>query len=89
MRDKLEPVFGAPLAHLNTFGVKARAAALLDVSSSEQVPAALELARRSLPQPLVVLGAGSNLLFTGDFDGTLLRFSANEVSFSRGEGGQR
>jgi UDP-N-acetylmuramate dehydrogenase len=62
----------APLAALNTFRVSARAAWLADVSGAEALGAVLDLpAART--GPVLVLGAGSNLLLTRDFPGLVLR----------------
>lgn len=68
----LEFVENAPLRALNSFGVEARARFLARISSVEalarlhQHP---ELGRRSW----LVLGGGSNLLFTADFDGVVVK----------------
>jgi UDP-N-acetylmuramate dehydrogenase len=60
------------LAPYNTFGVDARARFLAHVSSVEQLAHWLDHARsRGLPH--LVLGGGSNLLFTGDYDGLVLK----------------
>lgn len=53
---------------LATFGVSARAAAIVGWSSADD----LRSLPADLPLPLKVIGGGSNLLFTGDFGGTLL-----------------
>lgn len=60
----------ASLQALNTFGVRARAARLVDVQDPAELPAAVALARQR--PPVLVLGAGSNLLFTRDHEGTVL-----------------
>lgn len=67
----LSIVEGASLAQLNSFGVEQRAARLVRVSRTEDLPAALQL-MADAPARLV-LGAGSNLLFTRDFEGTVLQ----------------
>lgn len=62
----------ASLRDFNTFGVDARAAALARVGSVEALRAALAWAReRALP--VLVLGGGSNLLLTRDFEGLAIR----------------
>lgn len=59
------------LTELNSFGVAARAAWYQQVSSPDDVLRARQEAnRRNLP--LLVLGAGSNVLFRGDFPGLVL-----------------
>ena len=56
------------LQALNTFGVPARAARFLEVDSSAALPQYLPL-----DEPLrLVLGGGSNILFTGDVPGLVL-----------------
>ncbi|GAB3433242.1 UDP-N-acetylmuramate dehydrogenase [Massilia solisilvae] len=62
------------LASLNTFGIAARARRYLRVTEVPQLAAALadpDLA--ALPR--LVLGGGSNLLFTRDFDGLVLHMA--------------
>lgn len=61
-----------PLHHLNTFGVDARARYFAEVRNAVDLDAlrnhpALQDCRR------LVLGGGSNILFTRDFDGLILR----------------
>ncbi len=60
----------APLRALNTFGVQAHARRLVRVDDPAQLAQALEIAS-SAGTPLV-LGAGSNVLFAGDVDATVL-----------------
>ncbi len=52
----------------NTFGVEASAAYWVEVSTVEALQAAL----RQAPPPLLVLGGGSNVLFTRDWPGTVV-----------------
>jgi UDP-N-acetylmuramate dehydrogenase len=60
-----------PLDSLNTFRIAARARHYLHVTSARQLAAALaEPAIAKLPR--LVLGGGSNVLFTRDFDGLVL-----------------
>lgn len=60
----------AALDHLNSFGVRARARRLVTLGDAAATDEALELLAQG-PRRLV-LGGGSNVLFTGDFDGTVL-----------------
>lgn len=62
--------FDAEIGHLTTFGIGARAAALVRWQSVEDLKAIV--ADESLPRPLKAIGGGSNLLFTRPFKGTLL-----------------
>ena len=57
------------LAGRNTFRMNVSCACWVEYDSLEDL-AELDLA--ALPQPVLHVGAGSNLLFTGDFPGTLL-----------------
>ncbi|MGZ5201041.1 MAG: UDP-N-acetylmuramate dehydrogenase [Telluria sp.] len=63
-----------PLASLNTFGIAARARHFLRVTSAGDLAAVLaDPALRALPR--LVLGGGSNVLFTRDFDGLVLHMA--------------
>lgn len=60
------------LRTLNTFGVEARAAFFASVRSVDELPAVLG-DRRVRDVPRVVLGGGSNVLFTRDFGGLVVK----------------
>lgn len=61
----------------NTFGMRVRAAAYAEWGSED---ALRELLRdSSLPRPFLFVGAGSNLLFTGDFPGTVLHSTMRDI----------
>jgi len=63
---------GMALRRLNTFGVDARAAFFASVRSVDQLREVLADHRvRDLPR--LILGGGSNILFTRDFDGLVLK----------------
>ena len=62
-------IHNADLSARNTFRMKVRCAALVEIDSEEDL---LQVDFASLPQPLMILGGGSNLLFRGDFPGTVL-----------------
>ena len=62
-------IHNADLSARNTFRMKVRCAALVEIDSEEDL---LKVDFASLPQPLMILGGGSNLLFRGDFPGTVL-----------------
>ncbi len=57
------------LSQRNTFGMKVSCRLYVEVTEPEDL---LTLDFSSLPQPLFVMGGGSNLLFTRDFPGTVL-----------------
>ena len=58
------------LAH-NTFGIDVRCRRFVEYGSVEE---AQELVRTLTPEdgPLLILGGGSNLLLTGDYEGTVI-----------------
>ncbi|MGV7210053.1 UDP-N-acetylmuramate dehydrogenase [Oxalobacteraceae bacterium A2-2] len=63
-----------PLQTLNTFGIAARARAYLRVETLAQLRAALaDPALAALPR--LVLGGGSNVLLTGDYEGLVLHIA--------------
>ena len=66
--------YNTDLGGMNTFGMKVKAACLLEYDSAEELSSLLSDTRFSseLPLPLFHIGGGSNLLFTGDFPGTIL-----------------
>jgi len=68
----------APLEHRNTFRVPAKAARFTEVRAAGSIPELLQ--RRELKtMPLLVLGEGSNLLFTKDFEGLVLHMASTGV----------
>ncbi len=60
-----------PLKALNTFGIEAYAREYVEVHSKE---ALLSLFHKN-PGKHLILGGGSNLLFSGDFNGTVIRIA--------------
>jgi UDP-N-acetylmuramate dehydrogenase len=60
------------LREFNTFGVEARARLFCRVRGAEEL-AALAAEPRLAGLPRLVLGGGSNLLLTGDFDGLVIK----------------
>ena len=60
------------LSKRNTFGMKVSCRLYVEVTEPEDL---LTLDFDSLPQPIFVMGGGSNLLFTGDFPGTVLHLA--------------
>lgn len=68
----------APLEHRNTFRVPARAARYSELRSAAALPELLQ--RRELKSlPLLVLGEGSNLLFTQDYEGLVLHMATTGI----------
>ena len=70
------------LSKRNTFGMKVSCRLYVEVTEPEDL---LTLDFDSLPQPLFVMGGGSNLLFTGDFPGTVLHLSNKGITVLPGE----
>lgn len=54
---------------MNTFGMKVSCACFLEYDTLEEL---FKINFESLPQPVLHIGGGSNLLFTGDFPGTVM-----------------
>ena len=65
------------LTPLNTFRMKVQCALYVEVTEEADIPA---LPWDSFPRPVMVMGGGSNLLFTADFPGTVLH-----IAIGRGE----
>ena len=61
----------------NTFRMKVKCALYVEVTEEADLQA---LDWDSLPQPLMVIGGGSNLLFTGDFPGTVLHVAITKMT---------
>lgn len=74
MHADLPIVHDQPLAGLNTFRLPARASRYLRVTGAEQL-AAVRADPELADLPRLVLGGGSNLVFTGDFDGLVLHMA--------------
>lgn len=70
MKENVKIQFDAEISELATFGVAARAAAVAEWQTAEDLRSIL--ADESLPRPMKVIGGGSNLLFTKPFEGTIL-----------------
>ena len=72
------------LSAQNTFGMRVSCRLYVEVTEPEDL---LTLDLDALPQPLFVMGGGSNLLFTGDFPGTVLRMANQGRSVMPGSTG--
>ena len=62
----------------NTFGMKVKAALYIEYDSVDELKS---LDYASLPKPVLHIGAGSNLLFTGDFPGTVLHSGIKFIKY--------
>ncbi len=73
----------ADLTGRNTMGIRASARMMVEFSSAADLPKVRELATSA--KRLLIIGAGSNLLFTGDFDGLIIVPRIESVDFSGSE----
>ena len=81
--------YNCDISAMNTFGMKVRAAAVAEYDSVADLRALFEDgAYGALPRPFFCIGGGSNLLFAGDFPGTLLRSRIASFELSEGPGPQ-
>ena len=63
------------LADRNTFGMDVRADSLIDWASIDELKSALH----DIEKPVLMIGGGSNLLFMGDFKGTVLHSTISSI----------
>lgn len=63
------------LKDMNTFGMDVKASAVVEWSSVQELQAVLP----ELEGPLLCMGQGSNLLFMGDFQGTILKAAVQDI----------
>ena len=66
------------LSTRNTFRMKAKCALYIEYDTVDELKS---IDPQSLPQPIMHIGAGSNLLFTGDFPGTVLHSNVKFLKF--------
>ncbi len=66
------------LTRHNTFGITAKCKRFIEYATEEE---AVETAQylRDHPSPLLIIGGGSNLLLTGDFDGTVVHAAVKGI----------
>ncbi len=67
------------LSGLNTFRMKVRCARFIEYDKASDL---LEIDFGSLPSPVFHIGGGSNLLFTGDFPGTVLHSRIRHIKYA-------
>ena len=77
--------FQKDLSALNTFRMRVKAAAYAEYNSVDELRAILD--NPDLPGPKYHIGGGSNLLFTGDFPGTILHSCLKGLILKRDESG--
>ena len=71
------------LSGRNTFRMKVRCALFVEIAEEKDLA---ELEWDALPQPVMVMGGGSNLLFTKDFPGTVLHVAIGGIGATCGAG---
>ncbi|HET9679232.1 MAG TPA: UDP-N-acetylmuramate dehydrogenase [Gammaproteobacteria bacterium] len=72
-------IANASLQSLTTFHVAAKASQLIEVTQANVLPDLLAQLKTD-HQPLLVLGGGSNILFTQDFAGTIIRMATRGIA---------
>jgi UDP-N-acetylmuramate dehydrogenase len=73
------------LGELNSFGVEARAARLVEWEAAEEL--AELFTGRLAAGSWMALGGGNNILFTRDYQGTLVRSAARDITITGESGG--
>ncbi|WP_257670082.1 UDP-N-acetylmuramate dehydrogenase [Parapedobacter tibetensis] len=68
------------LKNHNTFGVEAFARQFIEINNEEELIQLFTQQRDVVQQPILVLGGGSNVLFTKDFDGLVIRINIQGIS---------
>ena len=63
------------LADRNTFGMDVRADSLIDWATTDELKNAIQ----DIEKPVLMIGGGSNLLFMGDFKGTVLHSTISTI----------
>ncbi|HVU56359.1 MAG TPA: UDP-N-acetylmuramate dehydrogenase [Puia sp.] len=79
----IDPVENFSLRPYNTLGIEARARYFSALRSLEDLSDLADPGGRSSSGPLLILGGGSNILFTGDFDGLVLRNELKGIELPR------
>lgn len=82
----MEIRFNQDITARNTFGMRVSAACVAEYGSAEELAELYAVHIPSLPRPLLHIGGGSNLLFTGDFPGTLLHSRIVGIAVEDGAG---
>jgi UDP-N-acetylmuramate dehydrogenase len=75
--SNIQPQFS--LKHLNTFGIEAITKYYAEVNSEEELSLLFKLDEVK-ESKLLVLGGGSNILFTKDFDGLVIKINIKGIS---------
>lgn len=79
--NKITPLtlqYDISLKPFNTFGMDVNAAAFVEITDESQLPALLKLVNTYLGE-ILFLGGGSNVLFTGGFDGLVVHIAIRGI----------
>lgn len=71
------------LKSFNTFGINVKTAYFYEVKTVEELMVFLQENKKVLYEPLLILGGGSNLLFTKDFPGIVLKNNIRGIEVIR------
>lgn len=83
----MEILTNCSLREINTFGIDAKAACLVNYDSVSELQDLLwERQRRDDNTPLLHIGGGSNLLFLSDVDATILHSRISDIEVTADEG---
>lgn len=66
------------LKHLNTFGIEARAKFFIELNSEIELTHFIKSGQSKFKNVLI-LGSGSNILFTKDYDGMVIKYTAKGI----------
>ena len=69
------------LKGLNTFGIEARCRRFVEYANVEEAQTVAALLRQSPEEPFLIVGGGSNLLLTKNFEGTVVHSVCRGVAF--------
>jgi UDP-N-acetylmuramate dehydrogenase len=67
------------LSELNSFGLSVHCKYLIDIHDENELPRAIEMAIH-FGLPYLFLGGGSNMLFTKDYEGTIIRLCIDGIA---------
>jgi UDP-N-acetylmuramate dehydrogenase len=73
-----EVLYNFSLKSYNSFGLDVKAFAFVEITSENQFAGLLRLVNTS-KKPFLILGGGSNLLFTSDFDGLVVHIATKGI----------
>lgn len=80
----MEVQYHVPLRSLHTFGMDVLAAQFTEIQEHDDIKALLQYLNRH-PQPMLILGGGSNVLFRGNFQGLVVRNALKGIRVVREE----